>query len=143
VARGRKPGSLHSADSGRMTQREDAPIGMTQKKMTLEPRETRGHLTPNPFPMGPSPQAWTPFPLPPRGRGSFGTQETQRGRGTMALAGGIVLVGMTIRLDAETRNRYRLRSAKLSEILPRSERSLATVRMTEKETWNRYRLRQG
>jgi hypothetical protein len=61
----------------------------------------------------------------------------------MALAGGIVLVGMTIRLDAETRNRYRLRSAKLSEILPRSERSLATVRMTEKETWNRYRLRQG
>ena len=35
--------------------------------------------------------------------------------------------------------------AKLSEILPRSERSLATVRMTEKkldaETRNRYRLR--
>ena len=40
-------------------------------------------------------------------------------------------------LDAETRNRYRLRFAKLSEVLPRSERSLATVRMTIKETWNR------
>ena len=33
-------------------------------------------------------------------------------------------------MDAEMRNRYRLRCAKLSEVLPRSERSLATVRMT-------------
>ena len=31
----------------------------------------------------------------------------------------------------ETRNRYRLRFAKLSEVLPRSERSLASVRMTD------------
>jgi hypothetical protein len=34
--------------------------------------------------------------------------------------------------------------AKLSEVLPRSGRSLATVRMTDfldAETWNRYRLR--
>ena len=35
------------------------------------------------------------------------------------------------KVDPETRNRYRLRCAKLSEVLPRSERSLATVRMTD------------
>ena len=34
-------------------------------------------------------------------------------------------------MDAEIRNRYRIRCAKLSEVLPRSERSLASVRMTE------------
>ena len=39
---------------------------------------------------------------------------------------------MTRELDAETRNRYRLRCAKLSEVVARTERSLATVRMTEK-----------
>src|ERR1700675_1142842 len=36
------------------------------------------------------------------------------------------------------KNRYRLRFAKLSEVLPRSERSLALVRMTREldaETW--------
>ena len=38
---------------------------------------------------------------------------------------------MTQELDEETWNRYRLRCAKLSEILPRSERSLASVRMTD------------
>src|SRR5690242_18027016 len=52
---------------------------------------------------------------------------------------------MTIQLDAATWNRYRLRCAKLSEVLPRSERSLAPVRMTEKRLdavgncgWRRY-----
>ena len=34
-------------------------------------------------------------------------------------------------LDAEIWNRYRLRFAKLSEILPRSEGSLTTIRMTD------------
>ena len=34
-------------------------------------------------------------------------------------------------MDAEIRNRYRLRFAKLSEVLPHSERSLAMVRMTD------------
>jgi hypothetical protein len=40
-------------------------------------------------------------------------------------------LGMTRELDEETWNRYRLRFAKLSEVLPHSERSLATVRMTD------------
>jgi hypothetical protein len=52
VARGRKPGSLHSADSGRMTQREDAPIGMTQKKMTLNPPRDSRQPKPQPLPDG-------------------------------------------------------------------------------------------
>jgi hypothetical protein len=34
-------------------------------------------------------------------------------------------------LNGETRNRYRLRCAKLSEVVARSGRSLATVRMTD------------
>ena len=41
-------------------------------------------------------------------------------------------------MDAEIRNRYRLRCAKLSEVLPRSERSLAMVRMTEKDWVRRF-----
>ena len=41
-------------------------------------------------------------------------------------------------MDAETWNRYRLRCAKLSEVVARSERSLATVRMTEKDWMRRF-----
>ena len=52
-------------------------------------------------------------------------------------------VRMTIQLDAETWNRYRLRFAKLSEVLPRSERSLASVRMTEKNWMRRFETGTG
>jgi hypothetical protein len=42
-ARGRKPGSLHSADSGRDDTKKDDAGNFG---------ETRGNLTPNPFPCG-------------------------------------------------------------------------------------------
>ena len=88
--------ALRSADSGRDDTKKDDAENFG---------ETRGNLTPNPFPWG-------------KGNNRVGWRRN---------------------LDAEIRNRCRLRCAELSEVLPRSEPSLATVRMTG-EMRNRYDL---
>ena len=113
----------------------------------------RGNLTPNPFPWGKGnnrvgwhrcgePNPLTPFPVKEGGTEKVGTLDAEtRNRYRLRCAAGVTPAPSGLispPLSARNANWMRRRGtgtgfagAKLSEILPRSERSLAMVRMTE------------